>query len=71
MLQWLNLGVLGSAVDPDVVSDLQRLSQGMWIIRAVVEFLIDNELHVSRSIDTVECCMCYSFPRTRNLDKLF
>ena len=37
-------------VDPDDVSDLRRLSEDMWIIKAVAEFLIENELHVSRSI---------------------
>jgi len=37
-------------VDPDDVSDLKRLSEDMWIIKAVAEFLIENELHVSRSI---------------------
>lgn len=37
-------------VDPDDVSDLRRLSEDMWIIKAVAEFLIENELHVSRDI---------------------
>ncbi len=37
-------------VDPDDISDLRRLSEDMWIIKAVAEFLIKNELHVSRSI---------------------
>jgi hypothetical protein len=37
-------------IDPDDVSDLHRLSQDMWIVRAVAEYLIENELHVSRSI---------------------
>ncbi len=37
-------------VDPDDVSDLRRLSEDMWVIKAVAEFLIENELHVSRSI---------------------
>ena len=37
-------------VDPDDFSDLRRLSEDMWIIKAVAEFLIENELHVSRSI---------------------
>jgi hypothetical protein len=35
-------------VDPDDVSDLRRLSQDMWVIKAVAEFLIENELRVSR-----------------------
>jgi hypothetical protein len=37
-------------VDPDDVSDLRRLSEDMWIIKAVAEFLIENELHLSRSM---------------------
>jgi hypothetical protein len=37
-------------IDPDDLSDLHRLSQDMWIIKAVAEFLIEDELHVSRSI---------------------
>jgi len=37
-------------VDPDDMSDLQRLSQDMWIIKAVAEFLIEEKLHVSRSV---------------------
>lgn len=37
-------------VDPDDVSDLKRLSEDMRIIKAVAEFLIEHELHVSRSI---------------------
>jgi hypothetical protein len=37
-------------VDPDNISDLRRLSDDMWIIKAVAEFLIENKLHVSRSI---------------------
>jgi hypothetical protein len=37
-------------VDPDDVSDLRRLSQDMWIIKAIAELLIVNKLCVSRSI---------------------
>ena len=37
-------------VDPDDTSDLRRLSQDVWIIKAIAEYLIDSELHVSRSI---------------------
>lgn len=37
-------------VDPDDVSNLRRLSEDLYIIKAVAEFLIENELHVSRSI---------------------
>ena len=35
-------------VDPDDLSDLRRLSQDVWIIKAVAEFLIENDLQVSR-----------------------
>ncbi len=37
-------------VDPDDLSDLRRLSQDIWIIKAVAEFLIQEKLRVSRSI---------------------
>lgn len=40
----------GTVVDPDNFSDLRRLSQEIWIIKAVAEFLIEDKLHVSRSI---------------------
>ncbi len=37
-------------VDPDEFSDLRRLSQEIWIIKAVAEFLIEDKLHVPRSL---------------------
>lgn len=37
-------------VDPDDTKDLQRLSQDIWIIKAIAEFLIKTELKASRSI---------------------
>lgn len=37
-------------VDPDDLSDLRRLSQDTWVIKAVAEYLIENKLNVSRSI---------------------
>lgn len=37
-------------VDPDDVSELHRLSQDMWIIKAIAEHLITDKLHVSRTI---------------------
>lgn len=37
-------------VDPDDVTDLRRLSQDVWVVRAIAEHLIENELGVSRSI---------------------
>lgn len=37
-------------VDPDDVADLRRLSQDIWIIKAIAEELIENELNVSREI---------------------
>jgi hypothetical protein len=37
-------------VDPDDLSDLRRLSQDIWIIKAIAEYLIESELKVSRSI---------------------
>jgi hypothetical protein len=37
-------------VDPDNFSALRRLSQDIWIIKAVAELLIEDKLHVSRSI---------------------
>ncbi len=37
-------------VDPDELSDLRRLSQDIWIIKAIAEYLIESELKVSRSI---------------------
>ncbi len=40
----------GTIVDPDNFTDLRRLSQEIWIIKAVAEFLIEDNLHVSRSI---------------------
>lgn len=41
---------LDPVVDPDDVDDLRRLSEDMGIIKAIAEYLIENELHVSRSI---------------------
>ena len=40
-------------IDPDDVTDSRRLSQDMWIIRAAAEYLIENELHISRAIIAV------------------
>lgn len=37
-------------VDPDDVTDLRRLSQDIWVIKAIAEFLIEKNLQVSRSI---------------------
>jgi hypothetical protein len=37
-------------VDPDDVTELRRLSQDRWVIRAIAEYLIKNNLNVSRSI---------------------
>ncbi len=37
-------------VDPDDVSHLRRLSEDIWIIRAIAEHLIENKLNVSKSI---------------------
>ena len=37
-------------VDPDNVTDLRRLSQDIWIAKAMAEYLIETELNVSRSI---------------------
>ena len=37
-------------VDPDDVTDLRRLSQDIWIVRAMAEYLIKTELNVSKSI---------------------
>jgi hypothetical protein len=37
-------------VDPDDVTHTRRLSQDIWIIRAAAEYLIENELHISREI---------------------
>lgn len=37
-------------VDPDDVSDLRRLSQDVYIVKAIAEHLVETELGVSRSI---------------------
>lgn len=37
-------------VDPDDSMDIRRLSQDIWIVKALSEYLIKNELKVSRSI---------------------
>ncbi|MDP3049276.1 MAG: hypothetical protein Q8N12_07615 [Thermodesulfovibrionales bacterium] len=37
-------------VDPDDVTDLRRLSQDIWIVKAMAEYLLETELKVSRSI---------------------
>lgn len=37
-------------VDPDDVSDLRRLSEDMWIVRAIAEQLIEEELNVRRTL---------------------
>lgn len=37
-------------VDPDDVADLRRLSQDMWVIQAVAEYLIETKLNVCRDI---------------------
>ena len=37
-------------VDPDDVADLRRLSQDIWVIKAIAEELIESELNVSRDI---------------------
>lgn len=37
-------------VDPDNTTDLRRLSQDIWIVKAMAEYLIETELKVSRSI---------------------
>ena len=37
-------------VDPDDVADLRRLSQDIWVIKAIAEELIESELKVSRDI---------------------
>lgn len=37
-------------VDPDEVKDQRRLSQDIWIIKAIAEFLIETNLKVPRSI---------------------
>lgn len=40
----------GTIVDPDNSFDLRRLSQDIWIIKAVAELLIKDKLNISRSI---------------------
>ncbi len=37
-------------VDPDDVHDLRRLSEDLKVVRAIAEYLITNELHISRRI---------------------
>ena len=37
-------------VDPDDVADLRRLSQDIWVIKAIAEELIESELNISRDI---------------------
>ncbi len=37
-------------VDPDNVSDLRRLSEDLYIVKEIAEYLIETELRVSRSI---------------------
>ncbi len=37
-------------VDPDDVAELRRLSQDIWVIRAIAEYLIENKFNISRSI---------------------
>jgi len=37
-------------VDPDDSMDLRRLSEDIWIVKALAEYLIEKELKVSRSI---------------------
>jgi len=37
-------------VDPDDLTELRRLSQDRWVIKAIAEQLIEGELNVSRSI---------------------
>lgn len=37
-------------VDPDDVADLRRLSQDIWVIKAIAEKLIEDKLDISRSI---------------------
>ncbi|HBR17473.1 MAG TPA: hypothetical protein DD725_07685 [Deltaproteobacteria bacterium] len=37
-------------VDPDDVTDLRRLSQDVWIVKAMAEYLIETKLNVSRTI---------------------
>jgi hypothetical protein len=37
-------------VDPDDVTDLRRLSQDIWIVKAMAEYLIETKLKVSRLI---------------------
>ncbi|MDO8137004.1 MAG: hypothetical protein Q6354_05130, partial [Candidatus Brocadiales bacterium] len=37
-------------VDPDDAKDQLRLSQDIWLIKAIAEFLIETNLKVSRSI---------------------
>lgn len=37
-------------VDPDNATDLRRLSQDIWIVKAMAEYLIETELKISRSI---------------------
>jgi hypothetical protein len=37
-------------VDPDDVSDLRRLSEDLYIVKEIAEYLIETELKVSRSI---------------------
>jgi len=37
-------------VDPDDVADLRRLSQDMWVIKAIAEKLIEETLSISRDI---------------------
>ena len=37
-------------VDPDDVSDLRRLSEDLYIVKEIAEYLIEVELKVSRSI---------------------
>lgn len=37
-------------VDPDNVTDLHRLSNDIYVIKAIADYLIENKLNVSRSI---------------------
>ena len=37
-------------IDPDDMPDLWRLSQDVWIIKAIAEYLIGFELKISRSL---------------------
>ncbi len=46
----LHIQIAFTVVDPDNIEDLRRISEDMILISCLAEYLIENEMKISRSV---------------------